>query len=173
LGLPKDVRIKLNGTFPRGLCYLDGESNARKITFKIQTAAWMNAERGKWQYVSIFPCFIKKHCPLSFHFLENTSGRTGKGENILDHIGDPEGLFDIEDPIVKPLARFEKEFKISGPSVLLNSKYTEIHNRPISLDACSITSKRFPKVYELVLTARIFFKVRAGALSLVNTTFRL
>ena len=133
----------------------------------------MNEEREKWQYVSVFPCFIKKHCPSSLHLLENASSCTGKGENILDHIDDPEELFDIEDPIVKPLARFEKEFKISDPSELLTSKYIEILNRSIQLDACSITSRRFPKVYELILTASVFFGVRAGALSLVNTIFRL
>lgn len=133
----------------------------------------MNAERGKWQYVSIFPCFIKKYCPQSLHSLENVSSRTGKGKNIFDHIDDPEGLFDSEDPIARPLERFEKEFKISNPSALLNSKYTEIHNRPIQLDAYSIASRRFQKVYELILTARVFFGIKTGALSLVNTIFRL
>jgi len=173
LELPEDVRIKLNGTFTRDLYYLDSESNIRKIMFKIQTAAWMNAERGKWQYVSIFPCFIKKHCPSSLHLLENASSRTGKGENVLDHIDDPEELFNIEDPIVKPLARFEKEFKISNPSALLNSKYIEIHNQPIQLDANSITPRRFPKVYELILTAKVFFGIKTGVLCLVNTIVRL
>jgi hypothetical protein len=173
LGLPADIRIKLNGTFTRDLCYLDDKSNVCKISFKIQTAAWMNAERGKWQYVSIFPCFIKKHCPLSLHLLEIVSSRTGKGEQIFDLIDDPEGLFDSEDPIVRPLVRFEKKFKISNPSVLLNSKYTEIHNRPIQLDAYSIASKRFKKVYGLVLTARVFFGIETGTLSLTNSIFRL
>jgi hypothetical protein len=133
----------------------------------------MNAERGKWQYVSVFPCFIKKHCPLSLHLLENVSSCTGKGEYILNNIDDPEKLFDSEDPIVRTLVRFEKEFKISNPSVLLNSKYTEIHNRQIQLDACNIAPKRFKKVYELVLTARVFFRVETGALSLTNSIFRL
>ena len=133
----------------------------------------MNAERGKWQYVSIFPCFIKKYCPLSLHLLENISSRTGKGEDIFDHIDDPEEFFNREDPLVRPLERFEKEFKISNPSALLNSKYTEIHNRPIQLEAYSITPRRFQKVYELILTARVFFGIRAGALSLANTILRL
>jgi hypothetical protein len=133
----------------------------------------MNAERGKWQYVSIFPCFIKKYCPLSLHLLENISSRTGKGEDIFDHIDDPEEFFNREDPLVRPLERFEKEFKISNPSALLNSMYTEIHNRPIQLDAYSMTPRRFQKVYELILTARVFFEIRAGALSLANTILRL
>ena len=133
----------------------------------------MNAERGKWQYVSIFPCFIKKYCPLSLHLLENVSSRARKGDKIFDHIDDPEKLFDCEDSIVRPLVRFEKEFKISNPSALLNSRYVEMGNPPINLDACSIAPKCFKKAYELVLTARIFFGIEAGALSLTNSIFRL
>jgi hypothetical protein len=173
LGLPADIRVKLNGTFTRELCYLDDKSNVCKISFRIQTAAWMNEERGKWQYISIFPCFIKKYCPLSLHLLENVSSRARKGEKIFDHIDDPEKLFDCEDPIVRPLVRFEKTFNISNPTALLNSRYVEIGNRPINLDACSIVHKRFKKTYELVLTARVFFGIEAGVLSLTNSIFRL
>lgn len=133
----------------------------------------MNAERERWQYVSIFPCFIKKYCPLSLHLLENVSSCTGKGEYVLNHIDDPEKLFDCEDSIVRPLVRLEKTFKISNPSTLLNSRYVEMGNQPINLNACSIALKRFKKVYELVLTARVFFSIETGALSLTNSIFRL
>lgn len=173
LALSEDIRIKLNGTFTRDLCYLDDKNNVCKISFKIQTAAWMDEERRKWQYVSIFPCFIKKYCPLSLHLLENVSCRIGKGEYVFGHIDDTEGLFDSEDPILRPLVRFEKEFKVSDPSVLLNSKYIKIHNRPIQLDAYSIVPRRFQKVYELILTARFFFGIKTGVLSLVNTLLQL
>ncbi len=173
LGFPEDIKIKLNGTFTRDLCYLDDKSNVCKINFKIQTAAWMNAERGKWQYVSIFPCFIKKYCPLSLHLLENVSSRAGKDDKIFDHIDDPEKLFDSEDPIVRPLVRFEKEFKISNPSALLNSRYVQMGNQPITLDACGIALRRFKKVYELILTARVFFGIETGVLSLTNSIFRV
>jgi hypothetical protein len=173
LRLSEDVIIKLNGGFTRDLCYLDGESNIHKIIFRIQTAAWRNTKRGKWQYVSIFPCFIKKHCPQSLHLLENVCSHTGKGESIFDHIDDPEGFFDSEDPIARTLARFEKEFKISDPSALLNSKYVEIHNHPIVLDATSIAAGRFQQVYELIVTARVFFGVKTGVLSLTNTIFQM
>ncbi len=173
LELPESIRIKLNGTFTRGLCYLDEKSNVCKINFRIQTAAWMNVERGKWQYVSIFPCFIKKYCPLSLHLLENVSSRTRKGGKVFDHIDDPEKLFDSEDPIVRPLVRFEKEFEISNPSALLNYRYVKMGNHPINLDACNIAAKQFKKVFELVLTARVFFGVETGTLSLINSIFRL
>lgn len=173
LGLSDDVKIKLNGTFVRDLCYLDDKRKVCKISFKIQTAAWMNVEKGKWQYVSIFPCFIKRYCPLSLHLLENVSSRVRKGDNIFDHIDDPEELFDSEDPIVRPLIRFEKEFKISDPSALLNSRYAEIYNQSIRLDAYTIAPKRFKKVYELILTAQFFFGMSTGVLSLANAILNL
>jgi len=173
LGLLEDVRIKLNGTFTRALYYLDEKNNVCEVIFKIQTAAWMNTERGKWQYVSIFPCFIKKYCPLSLHLLENISCRAGKGENIFDHVDDQESLFDSEDPIVRPLSRFEKEFKISAPSAMLNSIYVEVYNQPIGLNTYNVAHKRFKKVCELILTARIFFGIENGVLSMTNVILRL
>lgn len=172
LDLPDDIKIKLNGTFTRALSYLDDKGNICKISFKIQTAVWLDAS-GKWQYVSIFPCFIKKYCPLSLHLLENISSRVRKGDKIFDHIDDPEKIFDSEDPIVRSLVRFEKEFEQSNPSALLNFQYIEIHNRAIQSDAYSIASKRFKKVYELVLIASVFFGVETSALSLANSIFRL
>ena len=105
--------------------------------------------------------------------LENISSRVRKGEKILDHIDDPKELFDCEDPIVRPLVRFEKKFKISNPSAVLNSIYVEMGNQSINLDACTIAPKRFKKVYELVLTARVFFGIETGGLSLTNSIFQL
>jgi hypothetical protein len=168
-----EVKIKLNGTFTRNLYYLDEKNNVCEISFKIQTAAWMNTSTGKWQYVSIFPCFIKKYCPLSLHLLENISCHTGKGENIFRHIDDPEEFFDCEDPITRPLKRFEKDFKVSDPSALLNSRHVEVYNIPICLDVYTIERKRFQRVYELVLTARVFFGIKEGVLALANSILLL
>jgi hypothetical protein len=173
LGLPEDIKIKLNGTFARDLCYLDNNNNICKIRFKIQTAVWMNPETGKWQYVSIFPCFIKKYCALSLHLLENISSHERKGDKIFDHIDDPENLFDCEDSIIRVLIKFEKAFKISDPSMVLNSRYVEMGNEPISLNASYMSSKRFKKVYQLILTARVYFGIGTGVLSLTNSIFRL
>lgn len=170
--LSESVKIKLNGTYKRDL-YFDYKNNLCKIIFKIQTAVWMNQETGKWQYVSIIPSFIKKYCPMSLHLLENISSQLGKGENVFGHIDDPKEHFSCEDPLVKTLARFEKEFKISDPSALLNSRYMEIFNQPINLGAYKVEKKRFPKVYELILTARFFFGVATGVLSRTNTLVRL
>lgn len=173
LGLPESVKLKLNGTFERDLFYLDEENNVCKVIFKIQTAVWMNSETGKWDYVSIFPCFIKKYCPMSLHLLENISCHIRKGENVFRYIDDPEGLFDCEDPLLRPLIIFEKKFKVSNPSALLNSRYVEVYNQPINLDTYNIERRRFQKVYELILTARFFFGVKVGALSLVNAILQL
>jgi hypothetical protein len=138
---------------------------SEKIQFRIQTAAWKYTASGKWNYVSIFSCFIKRYCSISLHTLEKVNCQTGKGENVFWHIDDPEALFDCEDPIVRPLVKLEKEFKIPDPSTLLNSKYVQVFNRPIDLNVYGVEPKRFKKVYELILTARIFFGIKTGALS--------
>lgn len=110
---------------------------------------------------------------MSLNLLENISCRTGKGENIFDHIDDPEGLFDCEDPIARSLKRFEKEFKISDPSALLNSRYTEVYNVPISLNVYNVVPRRFQKVYELIMVARYYFGIVQGVLALSNTILHL
>jgi|GEM_PF-1985855 hypothetical protein len=148
LGLSENIKIKLNGGFTRDLYYLDEQSHVQKIRFRIQTAAWRYRASGKWNYISIFPCFIKRYCSMSLHMLEKVSCQTGKGENVFWHIDDPEELFDCEDPIVRPLVRFEKEFKVSDPSALLNSRYVQVFNRPIVINTYGVEQKRFKKVYE-------------------------
>lgn len=105
--------------------------------------------------------------------LEKVSCQTGKGENVFWHIDDPEELFDCEDPIVRPLVRFEKEFKVSDPSALLNSRYVQVFNRPIVINTYGVEQKRFKKVYELILTARVFFGIKTGALSATHIILML
>ena len=173
LGFSDDVKIKFNGTFKRDLYYIDDNKSICKTSFKIQTAAWMNKLTNKWQYVSIFPCFIKKYCQMSLNLLENICCLTRKGENIFDHIDDPEGLFDCEDPIARPLKRFEKEFKLSDPSALLNSRYAQVYNLSISLNAYNVVPRRFQKVYELILTAIYYFGIDRGVLAITNSILNL
>jgi len=173
LGFSDNVKIKFNGTFARDLYYIDDMKKVCKISFKIQTAAWMNKITNKWQYISIFPCFIKKYCPMSLNLLENICCLTRKGENIFDHIDDPKGLFDCEDPIARPLKRFEKEFKISNPSALLNSRYAEVYNMSIALDVYNVVPRRFQNVYELIMTATHYFGIVQGVLALSNTILHL
>jgi hypothetical protein len=173
LGLSEGVKIKLNGRFSRDLYYLDEQNDIQKIRFQIQTAAWKYPGLDKWNYVSIFPCFIKRYCPISLHMLEKISCQTGKGENVFRHIDDPEAHFNCEDPIVQPLKRFEKEFRISDPSALLNSRYVQVYNRPIDLNVYCVSPMRFKKVYELILTARFYFGIETGVLSMTHAILPL
>lgn len=170
LELPDDFKIKLNGTFTRGLSYLDDMGNVCKISFKIQTAVWRNSS-GKWHYVSIFPCFIKRYCPLSLHLLEYISGRTRRSDKIFNYIDDPEKIFNSEDPILRILERFEKELTTSDHLKSLKSRYDETHSQPLQLNFCIIDSMLFKKVYELKLIACAFFAVEIGGLSLANSIF--
>jgi hypothetical protein len=173
LGLSEEVKIKLNGTFTRKLYILDENNNICRVSYKMQTAIWTEPLTNRSIYVSIFPCFIKKYCPLSLHLLENISCNTRKGENVFKHIDDPKCYFDCEDSIMKVLRKFEKEFKIANPSALLNSKYVEVYNRSIRLDSHLTSAMRFQRVFELILVARFFFGIEYGLLSLTNTILRL
>jgi hypothetical protein len=168
LELSENVKIKLNGTFSRRLYLLDRSNRLYSISYKVQTALWKDPTTNKSNYVSIFPNFIKKYCPMSLHLLENISCNIRKGENVFNHIDDPECFFDCEDSILRPLKRFEKEFKTINPSALLNSKYTEVYNGTISINSHLIKDKLFCKVYELVLVARFFFGIEDGVLALSN-----
>lgn len=85
LGLSESVRLKLNGTFKRWLYLLDQDNRLYRVQYRIQTALWTDPETGKDNYVSIFPNFIKRYCPLCLHMLEYLSCQVGKGEDILRH----------------------------------------------------------------------------------------
>lgn len=174
LGLPDSVRLKLNGNFKRWLYLIDEKNCIYKARYKIQTAAWFNILTGKWQYVSIFPSFIKQYCQPCLHMLEYISCQVGKGEYFYRHIDDPEGIIDCEDRITRPIRRIEKESVKKNYPALLNSKYTEVYNRPLSSPQNSLPSPRqFPALYNLVLTARQFFGKHQGVLSFVNTILLL
>lgn len=134
----------------------------------------MNNETGKWQYISIFPNFIKRYCPQCLNMFEYISCQVGKGENVFKHIDDPEGFFDCEDRITKPIRRIEKECLKFNYQALLNSKYTEIYNTslPGAVNSSKAT-KRFSVLFDLLCTARYFFGKQYGVLSYVNRIIHL
>ena len=135
---------------------------------------WFNSESDKWQYVSIFPNFIKRYCQPSLNMLEHISCQVGVGENIFNHIDDPEEIFDCEDHIVRSIRRIEKECRQSNYPALLNSKYTIVYNRPLLVSDKEIAAaRRFGTLFNLVLTARKFFGRQQGLLKLVNTVILL
>jgi len=90
------------------LLLLDNTDCIYKVVYKVQTALWYDVETDKWQYVSIFPNFIKRYCQPSINMLEYISCKTGKGENIFEHIDDPEEILDSEDRLVWLLRKLEK-----------------------------------------------------------------
>lgn len=144
------------------------------MLYKIQTALWFDEGTGKWQYVSIFPSFIKRFCTPCLDIFEYISCRIRKGEDIFKHIDDPEGILECEDSMTKQMRRIEKECSRSNYSALLNSRYTSIYNRPIRISQKESTpARRFPVLYNLVLTARQFFGVQHGVISLMNTVILL
>ena len=170
LGLPDSVRLKLNGTFERELYLLNEKNCIFQVTYQIQTALWFN--NGKWQYVSIFPDFIKRYCRPGLHILEYISCKLRKGENFFKHIDDPEAILDCEDSVTMPARRIEKECMKLKYSALLNSRYAEIYN--MSLPAIPLMkTMMFPALYNLVLTARYFFGENLGVFSCVNNIIRL
>jgi len=64
----------------------------------------------------------------------------------------------------------EKECHISNYPALLNSRYTDVYNRPLAASARDTANTgRFPALHGLIATARQFFGRYQGVLSLVNT----
>ncbi|MDO8685402.1 MAG: hypothetical protein Q7J78_01885, partial [Clostridiales bacterium] len=93
----------------------------------------------------------------------------GKGETIFRHIDDPKGIFDSEDPIENAIKRIEKNSEAFSYQGLLNSRYTEVYNRPLLTPIESVTTgRRFSILYGLVLPARQYFGSHNGVLSLLN-----
>lgn len=172
LELPDSVKLKLNGTFGRWLHLLGDDNCLYRNSYRIQTAVWFNECSGKWQYVSIFPNFIKRYCSPCLDILEYISCRIRKGEDIFEHIDDPEGILNCEDRITKLLRRIEKECDRDNFPALLNSRYTDVYNRPLSVPTKKVAG-RFPVLHNLVAIARQFFGKQQGVLSLVNTIILL
>jgi hypothetical protein len=174
LGLSDSVKLKLNGTFERWLHLLDEDNRIYQFRFNIQTAAWFNIETAKWQYVSIFPIYIKKYCHSSLNMLEYISCHVGKGENIFRHIDDPNEILDCEDSIVQQVRQIEKDCLASNYTALLNSRYTEVFNRPLVLSQSGVVkARRFSVLFTLVQIARKFFGIQSGVLSLANSVIQL
>jgi len=174
LNLSDGVRVKLNGAFERWLYLIDEENKLYDVRLKIQTALWFNDKEGKWQYVSIFPNFIKRWYQPSLNLLEYISVKVGKGEDIFKHIDDPKELFLCEDRIAGAVKRLETRCTKLNLEALLNSCYTQVFNRSIpAKNSEERRIRRFPGMYSLIVTARYFFGKDSGVLALTNTKIRL
>lgn len=174
LNIWDSIRLKLNGTFERGLYLIDEINNLYSVRLKIQTAAWFNNITRKWQYVSIFPNFIKRWYQPCLNLLEYVSLKVGKGEDIFKHIDDPRELFLCEDRIAGAIKRLGMKCTKLDLEALLNSKYTQVFNRSVPAKYFEERRiRRFPGMYSLVITARYFFGKDSGVLALLNTKTRL
>lgn len=173
LNLPDSVRVKLNGGFTRWL-YLHDENNCLyKVRFKVKTALWRD-QAGKWRYVSIFPDFIKRWYQPCLNLLEHISCQVGKGEDVFEHIDDPEELLLCEDRITGAAYRLQKHCVRIKCEALLNSRYTDVFNRSVPFRGYEAAkTRRFGRLYSLVITARHFFGEATGVLALVNSIMRL
>jgi len=174
LGLPDSVRLKLNGTFTRWLILIDEDNCIYRKRFQMQTALWLDDDANKYQYVSIFPNFIKRYCRPSLCTLEYVSCHIGKGENFYRHIDDPEAILNCEDSITMPIMTIEKSIRQHNHPALLNARYTEVYNKPLAPSASSNESaKQYQLLYDLILVARQFFGMQEGVLPLVNAIILL
>ncbi|MDQ2088266.1 hypothetical protein RBH29_17720 [Herbivorax sp. ANBcel31] len=163
------VKLKLNGTFKRQLYLLDKNNCLYSVEYRVQTALWFNDKTSKWQYVSIFPSFIKKYIQPCINLLEYISCKTRKGENIFEHIDDPKEILDCEDRIVNIIKGIENNCNEFNYTALLNSKYTQVYNTPLIIETKSLSQKLFGTLYMLVITARAFSGKQEGVLALINS----
>lgn len=174
LNLGEEVKLKLNGTFKRNLYLLDDKDCLYKVMIKIQTALWYDPNTYTKHYVSIMPSFIKKYCPVSLTTLEHTTCETKEGENVFDHIDDPQGNIDCEDTISRPIKRIELVATKHKLSALLNAKYTEAYNTSLNMkDSDKESPRKYKVIYELIQTARKYFGVKFGVLSRINKLFKI
>lgn len=168
LNLEEDIHLKLNGTFGRDLYLIDVNESLYKIRIRVQTAVWYDKE-SKMHYVSIIPSFIKKYCPVSLSALEYTVCEMKEGDNIFDHIDDPQGILECEDTITRPIKQIEAEAAKHKYAALLNSTYTKVYNTSINpADFAKENAREFKVIYELILTARKYFGSSFNVLSRIN-----
>jgi hypothetical protein len=164
----------LTGGFNRWLYLLDEEDCLRKVRCRIKTALWFDDKCEKWQYVSIFPSFIKSWYQPCLNLLEYVSCEVRKGEDVLEHIDDPEELLLCEDRITGAVNRLQNHCAKINCEGLLNSKYTHVFNRHIpdrGIDGAD--NRRFPIMHSLIVTARYFFGESMGVIALMNTIIHL
>jgi len=158
LNLSNSIRLKFNGSFKRWIYLLDEHDCLYKVRIKIKTAAWFNENTRKWQYVSIFPNFIKRWHQSSLNLLEYTSCIVRKGEDVFWHIDDPKELLLCEDSITGAIKRIEKDIDDINCVALLNSKYTLIFNRPVHFKWFEdVKFMRFETLFSLIVMAKQYF----------------
>lgn len=176
LDIPKSDNLKKNGTFKRGL-YYTVENDLRYTRIKIQTLLWKTAS-GKRIYISVFPSFIVKYNKVFTNLIEFISNNVGKEESVFNYIKDSGTLLECEDILIKSCERVNKVVTEKKFTSLLNAKYTETFNSPIT--AINFVHYReinlkFKGIFFLVTVAKICAEamiLKDGTLSYLNEFFK-
>lgn len=176
LNIPESDKLKKNGTFKRGVYYVDG-NDLRYHKIEIQTLLWETAS-GEKRYISVFPSFVIKYNKVSTDLVELISTNVGKDENVFDYIEDSGDLLECEDILIRSCERVEHAVVSKKLTALLSAKYTETFNSTISfidfVDYKKISLK-FKDTYVLLTVTNICFKsliLKGDSLSYLNEFFK-
>lgn len=176
LNIPDSDKLKMNGTFERGIYYEVG-MDLRYSRIKIQTLLWKTAS-GENKYISVFPSFIIKYNKVSTSLIELISSNVGKDENIFNYINDSGNLLECEDILVRSCQRVEFAIMSKRLAALLSAKYTETFNSIISfMDFAKHKEIKFKfiETYMLIVIANICTKsliLNGASLSHLNEFFK-
>jgi len=159
LGIPASDKLKKNGTFERGLFFLlEGSTVYKRV--KIQTMLW-SKPTGERVYISIFPSNIIKYNKVDTGLIEFISNNVKEGEYIFQHVDDSGDTIDCEDILTRSCYRVERACMSRSLSALLNSRFTEILNKPIEVGSFFEYLKiklKFRQIYLLLKTASICYE---------------
>lgn len=176
LNIPASDKLKKNGTFERGL-YYKVDNCLKYLRVKIQTMLWTTS-LGKNFYISIFPSCLIKYNKVSTDMIEFISSNVRKDEYILDYIDDADCLIDCEDILSRSCERVNKACNDNKYAALLNSRYTEIFNAPISIkfpDISILNTVLFKDIIILLMTSYACFEngiLKGDSLSAINEFFK-
>lgn len=169
--IPETDGLKKNGGFYRGIYYLVDE-NLQYSRIKIQKLQWTTIVDGEEKkiYISIFPSFIIKYNKVSADTIEHISNNLRKGEDIFTVIDDSECILSSEDLLHRACQKLNDSIKYRNYASVLNTKYTEIFQIPITLEdlVFEMDNYRYPANYELFKTGEIFTARSTGVFTKLN-----
>lgn len=169
LGLDESTKIKRNGTWTRTFIFvINGNLVSKRI--RIQKMLWYDA-CGHAHYISVFPSFIIKYCPLSSFLLDFVISNVKAGEDILNYINDPDQAIDCEDPVASACSNLEKRCINNGYLPIVAHMYTSIFNK--LSPASAGFNARFPKLYSLFTISNFCFGTSSGVFSRLNASIKL
>lgn len=164
------VKIKRNGGWERTFVfYVNGRLYVKRVF--IQKMLWYDSY-GKGHYISVFPSIVIEYCPLSAGLVEFIISNVGKGEDIFEHVNDPDFIIDCEDPLAKPCRNLEKRCVREGYTYIAARMYTSVFNKLPSV-ATTNFSPRFPHLYMLYSVGCLYFGCDTGIFSRLNSVIKI